>query len=73
LGGELLDAFRASRPPYELFQSLLHQLREDEHPSIVVVEDAHWADHASADFLKFVARRIARCSALLAVTLIQCG
>jgi DNA-binding CsgD family transcriptional regulator/tetratricopeptide (TPR) repeat protein len=68
LGGELLGAFRASRPPHELFQSFLHQLRTDGHPSIVVVEDAHWADDASADFMKFVARRIARCSALLAVT-----
>jgi DNA-binding CsgD family transcriptional regulator len=68
LGGALLEALRSSRPPHELFQALLNALREHDGPTVVVVEDAHWADDASADFLKFVARRIARCPALLAVT-----
>ena len=68
IGGELLEGFRTSRPPYELFQTFLRTLRQDDCPSIVVIEDAHWADDASADFLKFVARRISRYPALLAVT-----
>jgi DNA-binding CsgD family transcriptional regulator len=68
LRGELLDALRASRPPHELFQAFLHGLCEPGRPTLVVIEDAHWADDASADFLKFVARRIARHPALFAVT-----
>ncbi len=66
--GPLLGALRANRPPHELFQSFLNAVREHDGPTIVVVEDAHWVDDASADYLKFVARRIARYPALLAVT-----
>jgi tetratricopeptide (TPR) repeat protein len=66
--GPLLDALRSNRPPHELFQSFLNAVREHDGAIVVVVEDAHWADDASADFLKFVARRIARYPALLAVT-----
>jgi DNA-binding CsgD family transcriptional regulator/tetratricopeptide (TPR) repeat protein len=67
-GGELRDALHANRAPHELFQSFLNCLREGDRPWLVVVEDAHWADDASADFLKFVARRIARLPALVVVT-----
>lgn len=37
-------------------------------PMLVVVEDAHWADGATLDFLKYVGRRIDRTRALLALT-----
>jgi len=67
-GGALLEALRSGRPPHELFTELLNALRGRDGPTVVVVEDAHWADDASADFLKFVARRIARYPALLLVT-----
>ena len=66
--GPLLEALRSSRPPHELFQGFLNALREHDGPTVVVIEDAHWADDASADFLKFVARRIVRYPVLLAVT-----
>ncbi len=68
LGGELAEALRSNRPPHELFHAFLQAVRAHEGPTVVVVEDAHWADDASADFLKFVARRIARYPLLLAVT-----
>jgi len=66
--GPLLDALRSNRPPHEVFQCFLDELRAHDGPTVVVVEDAHWIDDASADFLKFVARRVARYPALLAVT-----
>jgi DNA-binding CsgD family transcriptional regulator len=68
LKGPLLAALRSSHPPHELFQAFLNALREHDGPSVIVVEDAHWIDDASADFLKFVARRIARYPALLVVS-----
>ena len=68
LKGALLDALRSNRPPHELFQAFLNAVREHDGATVVVVEDAHWVDDASADFLKFVARRITRYPALLAVT-----
>src|SRR5687768_4821375 len=68
LGGKLLEALYAERPPHEIFHTFIDQLRAEDRVTIVVIEDAHWADDASADFLKFVARRIHRYSALLVVT-----
>jgi DNA-binding CsgD family transcriptional regulator/tetratricopeptide (TPR) repeat protein len=68
IGGKLLEALDGDRPPHHLFQTFIDELRAQEGATVVVVEDAHWADDASADFLKFVARRIARYPALLAVT-----
>ena len=67
-GGALLAALDENCPPHRLFQIFIDELRAARRATIVVVEDAHWADDATADFLKFVARRIARYSALLAVT-----
>ena len=66
--GPLRDALRSSRPPHELFQAFLNAVRDHDGPTVIVIEDAHWIDDATADLLKFVARRIARYPALLAVT-----
>ena len=37
-------------------------------PMLVVIEDAHWADDATLDLVKFLGRRIERSRALLAVS-----
>ena len=68
LGGRLLRALDADRSPHRLFNAFMDELRGASRATIVVVEDAHWADDASVDFLKFVGRRIARYPALLVVT-----
>jgi DNA-binding CsgD family transcriptional regulator len=68
VAGTLLEALRSNRPPHELFQAFLDAMRAHGGPTVVVVEDAHWLDDASGDFIKFVARRIARHAVLLAVT-----
>src|SRR5262245_11132351 len=47
VGGDLLATLRAGRPPHELFQSFLQELRTEGRLSVVVIEDAHWADDAS--------------------------
>ena len=48
-----------------LYSAILSSL-EKAQPAVMVCEDLHWADHATLDLLKFVARRIN----LLSVTLI---
>jgi len=68
VGGKLLEALGTNRPLHQLFQTFIDELRTEGSGRIVVIEDAHWADDASADFLKFVARRISRYAAMLAVT-----
>jgi DNA-binding CsgD family transcriptional regulator len=51
-----------------LFDAVLDELRLAPEPLVVVIEDAHWADDATLDWLKFVGRRIERTRALLAVS-----
>lgn len=47
-----------------LFDLLSRSLR----PSILVIEDTHWADEATLDAIKYLGRRIARANGLLVLT-----
>ena len=42
----------------QVFSNLLNALSQSASPVILVLEDFHWADHASLDLLKFLGRRI---------------
>jgi DNA-binding CsgD family transcriptional regulator len=48
------------------FGALLEELRS--RPTVAVVEDAHWADEATLDALKYLGRRIAATPSLLVLT-----
>jgi DNA-binding CsgD family transcriptional regulator/tetratricopeptide (TPR) repeat protein/energy-coupling factor transporter ATP-binding protein EcfA2 len=48
--------------------SLRAELDWPEHPTVLVVEDAHWADEATLDVLRFLVRRIASLPAVLVIT-----
>jgi DNA-binding CsgD family transcriptional regulator/tetratricopeptide (TPR) repeat protein len=54
----------AKRAP--LFAAILDDLTSI--PTILVIEDIHWADEATLDFIKYLARRIAQTSTLLVLT-----
>lgn len=73
----LLDIARDSQPKFAnrlaqprpvLFDAVLDELRVADAPVLFVVEDAHWADDATLDLLKFVGRRIESTKALLAIS-----
>jgi DNA-binding CsgD family transcriptional regulator len=73
----LLDIARERRPRFAaaldgpravLFEAVLDELRRPTEPMLVVVEDAHWADDATLDWLKHLGRRIERTRALLAIS-----
>lgn len=51
-----------------LFESVIAELQEEGRPTLFVVEDAHWADEATLDLLKFLGRRIDRAPCLLAIS-----
>lgn len=51
-----------------LFRLLLEELTRSERASVVVLEDLHWADAATLDFLRFMGRRIQRTSAVFVAT-----
>jgi DNA-binding CsgD family transcriptional regulator/tetratricopeptide (TPR) repeat protein len=68
LGGRVAGLLAAGAPQPDLFSSVLEAMNTKDRPTVVVVEDAHWADAASLDGLKYLGRRMARVSALLVVT-----
>jgi len=51
-----------------LFQAVLTELQQSCQPTLLVIEDAHWADDATLDLLKFLGRRIDRAPCLLAIS-----
>jgi DNA-binding CsgD family transcriptional regulator/tetratricopeptide (TPR) repeat protein len=68
LGGDLLDLCGAGAGREELFRALLRQASVPGTLNVVVVEDAHWADEATVDLLRFAGRRLREAAVLLIVT-----
>ncbi len=62
-GGALDEALAKRAKPHEVVAVLLRMVRSPG-PSIVVLEDVHWADEATLDVLRLVARRVESVSAL---------
>ena len=68
VGGALLDATTSSVAREVLFGAMLDELRRDASPTVVIVEDVHWADEATLDLLQFLSRRIHQTPALLVIS-----
>lgn len=63
-GGELERDVRGSAKPHDVAGSLLREL-EFPAPTVLVIEDVQWADEATLDVLRLVARRIDPVPALI--------
>src|SRR5262245_40242352 len=74
--GPLHDIARESRGrfviagggPFAIFESLLRLLNGGQGPALLLIEDIHWADDSTLDFLRFLVRRIRTASILAVVT-----
>jgi hypothetical protein len=67
LGGDLAETVRdVSRE--EVFDAVLRRLETLDGLTVLVVEDVHWADEATLDLLRFLARRLVRLPVLVLVT-----
>jgi DNA-binding CsgD family transcriptional regulator len=71
----LRDIARAGGQPFDpqadnirSFESLLAILSSPSLPSVLVIEDLHWADTVTLDLIRFVARRIRGVRALIVLT-----
>lgn len=51
-----------------LFEAVLAELQQSRRPTLLVIEDVHWADDATLDLLKFLGRRIDRAACLLVIS-----
>jgi DNA-binding CsgD family transcriptional regulator len=63
-GGELEQVVENAARPYDVAASLVRELRTAS-PTILVLEDLHWADEATLDVLRLLARRLEAVPALV--------
>jgi DNA-binding CsgD family transcriptional regulator len=68
LGKDIENALGGGEAQASLFPLVLRGLSDRPDPTLIVIEDAHWADEATLDLLRYLARRIERVRALLLVT-----
>jgi DNA-binding CsgD family transcriptional regulator/tetratricopeptide (TPR) repeat protein len=64
----LAEAIARGAHPHEIYPLLLDEL-DGPRPTVLVLEDVHWADDATLDAANFLVRRIAALPALLIITL----
>jgi DNA-binding CsgD family transcriptional regulator/tetratricopeptide (TPR) repeat protein len=68
-GGILADRLASGATRDAIFTAFLDELVAPDLPRpVIVVEDAHWADEATLDWLVFLGRRLERLPALLVIT-----
>jgi len=65
--GALPILLRQEAPRPVLFAAVLDELQHGG-PTVVVIEDMHWADEATLDLIKFLGRRVAHLPALVLLT-----
>src|SRR5215471_15069540 len=58
VGPELAETLQGEAIPYQVAAALIDEL-DGGKPTLLVVEDVHWADEATVDMLRLVSRRIA--------------
>jgi predicted ATPase len=67
-GGELALALADASDRPTLFSAALAALSAVRRPTVAIVEDAHWADEATLDLLRYLGRRIESTGSLLLIT-----
>lgn len=68
LGGELGALLDDTDRRERVFHATIAALDAGRMPKVVVFEDAHWADEATLDLIKFLGRRLHRMKVLLVLT-----
>lgn len=66
-GGELEELVENGARPHQVLRALLDELRGPR-PTLLVFEDVHWADEATLDVLRLLARRVEAVPALVLAT-----
>ena len=67
LEGAFPDSVHEGEKPHAVFLALLAEVRSVR-PTIAVIEDVHWADEATLDVIRLVARRAETVGALVLIT-----
>jgi DNA-binding CsgD family transcriptional regulator/tetratricopeptide (TPR) repeat protein len=68
LGGRLQAVLSSGGPRDQAFALLLDDLASSARPTLLVLEDLHWADDATLDLVRYLGRRIGSTRTLLLAT-----
>jgi DNA-binding CsgD family transcriptional regulator/tetratricopeptide (TPR) repeat protein len=68
VGAELTAALADGGDRNRLLDALRAELSWAGHPTVLVIEDVHWADEATLDALRYLVRRVAALPAVLVLT-----
>jgi DNA-binding CsgD family transcriptional regulator/tetratricopeptide (TPR) repeat protein len=68
VGGPMSELLATAPDPGSLVEPLLEDLGNPLRPTVMVVEDVHWADDATLDVVRMLARRIEWVRAVLVLT-----
>ena len=69
VGGDLLSTVQSDAKPYDVAANLVRLLASPlSPPTVLVLDDMHWADEASLDVLRLLARRIESLPVVLVVS-----
>lgn len=66
--GSLRETLDAQAQPYDVADALLEELDPYGRPTVLVIEDLHWADDATLDVVRILARRLPSIEGLLLFT-----
>jgi DNA-binding NarL/FixJ family response regulator len=67
LGSQLTERLAGEAIPYDVAEALVDEL-QGHRPTVIVVEDVHWADEATVDVLRLIARRISDVRVLIVLS-----
>ena len=67
LGPEFAELLLGEAVPYQVAAALIERVRGNG-PTVVVIEDVHWADEATLDVLRLTARRIRTARVLIVLS-----
>lgn len=68
IGGDFPAVLAAASDRQSTFNASYEQLADSIEPTVVIIEDMHWADEATLDFVKFLGRRLRELSLMLVIS-----
>jgi DNA-binding CsgD family transcriptional regulator len=68
LKNNLLRLLTNQSPRATIFAKFLEELQRCKIPNIVIIEDVHWADESTLDFIKFLGRRVNKVKTIFVLT-----
>jgi len=67
-GGALLDALNSGADPPTVLRAIVDETAHGPFTNMIIIEDVHWADDATLDSLRYLARRVAGLRAVVVIT-----